>query len=278
MSIDHSRVEYTRLKDVDGTIALNFPVDKMDAHEFPPVTIITITKNRKKYFPLAINNWNRIYYPYDKLTWLIVDDSEDPHKDGPIELLKPLKDKRIKYYYLKPEPYKVYTIGYKRNFAMGLVQTEYVVNMDDDDFLYKESVMSRICAMKFYDKQCVYSESIGVYNLKHESSYILEGFSDIPEGTMAYTKTFWEKNKYNESLPGNEGLQMVLGRELEMVKIPYFFNLIVINHANNTTGRTRNIRIKQTGQLKTIKSTTSSINFKKFMTEDFITELDKLSN
>jgi hypothetical protein len=178
---------------------------------------------------------------------------------------------------MKPEEGKSYTIGYKRNFAMGLVQTEYVVNMDDDDFFYDESVISRICALKFYNKECVYSDNIGVYNTKHESSYILEGFSDIPEGTMAYTKTFWEKKKYNEDSSGSEGLQLVEGRELELLRIPYFFNLITINHNNNTTGRTRNILLKQTGKLKQMKSVSSSINFKKYMPADFIKELQKLN-
>ena len=277
MPIDHSKVEYTRVKNLDGEISLDFPMDKIDARDLPSVTIVTITKNRKKYFPLAINNWNRIYYPFDKLTWLVIDDSEDPRKDGPIELLKPLKDNRIKYYYLKPEEEKTYTVGYKRNFAMGLVQTEYVVNMDDDDFLYKESIISRICAMKVYDKQCIYSDSVGVYNTKQESSYILEGFLNVPEGTMAYTKTFWEKTKFGEIQNGDEGMQLVQGRELELLKIPYYFNIIVINHGSNATGKTRNIRIKQTGELKKMKSTQSSINFKKFMPEDFIQELEKLS-
>jgi hypothetical protein len=275
MPVDHTKVEYTKLKNVDGEIALDYPVDTMDSSEFPPVTVITITKNRKKFFPLAINNWERIYYPYDKLTWLIVDDSDDP-QNGSIELLKALKDKRIKYYYLKPEEGKNYTVGYKRNFAMGLVETEFVVNMDDDDFFYKESVISRICAMRFYMKQCVYSDTIGVYNTKQESSYILEGFTNVPESSMAYTKTFWEKRKFGEQQNGDEGMQLVEGRELEMVRIPYYFNLIVLNHGENSTGRTCNIRIKQTGQLRNKKATTPSINFKKFMPEEFIKELYKL--
>ena len=44
---------------------------------------------------------------------------------------------------------------------MSLVKTDYVAMVDDDDFLYNESILVRMCCMLYYDKACVYSVEAG---------------------------------------------------------------------------------------------------------------------
>lgn len=279
MSINfkHSKVESAPIKisNDKSNILLDMPIENIDKNELPDVTIITITRNRKAFFPLAIDNWNRIYYPHDKLTWLVVDDSDDIEQ-GPVRQLKSLQDNRISYYYLPPpNNSKGHNIGYKRNFAMGLTKTEYIVMMDDDDYLYNESVLARVCLMKFYNKECVYSDQLGIYDIKNESSYVAEKFLDVPEGSLALTKTFWEQQKFGENENISEGMNLVNGRELKMLKIPYYFNLIVINHKNNTSQRSKNIRFKK-DKNKLSKST--PINFFHFFPDTFKQELSKLKS
>ena len=51
----------------------------------------------------------------------------------------------------------------------------------------------------------VYTRSrLGVYDIPNESSYVLEGFDDVPEGTLMFHKAFREKQKFGES-PRGEG-------------------------------------------------------------------------
>jgi glycosyltransferase involved in cell wall biosynthesis len=263
--IDHSKTETARVrKTEDGDIVLDFPEDKIDRVNLPPVTIVTITCNRKRFAELAINNWKRIYYPDNKLTWLVIDDSSDPKTDGFIEPLKALKDPRIKYYYLAPkredDQITYHTIGYKRNFAMGLVTSEIVCFMDDDDYLFDESVLARVCCLRFYGKQCVYSADLGVYNVVHENSYFLEGFADVPEGSIMLTKEFWKKQKFGEE-PQGEGRQLVSGQEANMIKIPSHYSLIVLQHGSNTTGGGRSIRFKMDRKMMEKKSIVNPIDF-----------------
>jgi hypothetical protein len=265
---DHTKVEQVKLKrSANGKdIVIDLPVEEINRENFPAVTIVTVTRNRKHFFPLAIDNWKRVYYPEEKLTWLVVDDS-DSLEQSPIKLLKDLKDpKRVLFYYLPPktEDGKLvgHSIGYKRNLAMTLIKTDFVAMVDDDDFLYPESIMSRMCSLLFYGKQCVYSDELGVYSVHHENSYILEGFQDVPEGTLMFTKKFWEKNKFGEGTYG-EGGQLVAGRELDMIRVPYFFNVIVLNHHTNITGKGRNIRFANTGALKNRASVSAPLNFYK---------------
>jgi glycosyltransferase involved in cell wall biosynthesis len=268
MVFDHNKVEKAKVKgsEAGNDIVLDLPISTIERSDLPEVTIVTLTRNRKHFIKLAIDNWKRQYYPEEKLFWLIVDDSDDYSK-GPLEDLKLLKDKRISFYYMSPiKEGKLisYSIGYKRNFAMNLVKTNIVCWMDDDDFLYNESVIARVCCLKFYKKECVYSDSLGVFNLQQESSYVLEGFADIPEGSIMFTKDFWVDQKFDESVSSGEGSQLMKGRELKCVRIPFYFNLIVLNHKDNHTGRLRS-RIRQTNR----SSTKASLNFYKLFSESF---------
>lgn len=279
--IDHGKVDYARLKHLpSGDIALDLPHETMSKEQLPAVTIVTVTRNRKHMFPLAIDNWKRIYYAFDRLTWLIVDDSDDI-KDGPVMEIKALKDQRIQYYRLPPkeENGKLvgHTVGYKRNFAMSLVKTDYVAMVDDDDFLFAESILSRICCLLFYDKECVYSHELGVYDISNENSYILEGFDDVPEGTILFHRKFWERQKFGEG-PGGEGINLVSGQELRMIKMSWFFNLVVLNHSSNTTGRSRKLRFQMKGKMREKAAVTAPINLHKKFPDSFKDALKLVKN
>lgn len=250
-SFNHSIVGEVGMRKVGNgadDVALDFPMENIPASDLPSVTIVTVTRNRKKFFPIALDNWHRIYYPHDKLTWLVVDDS-DTIEMGPVRALKEEKDERIKYYYHAPQvkddgEIVPASIGAKRNLAMELVDTDLVVLMDDDDFMYNDSILARVCTLVFYKKQCVYSDKMGVYDVKQKSSYVLEGYKDVPECSMMFTKNWWSNGKFLDTFNG-EGMGVVLGRESDCIKIPFFFNCIMLNHDLNTTERSKYINISQ---------------------------------
>lgn len=278
---DHGKVECVRVKssETGDDIVLDFPVKTLDSSELPEVTVITVTGNRRSLFPLAIDNWKRMYYPHNKIKWLVIDDSQDMEQ-SPVRDLKSLKDDRIMFYYLSPKndnegkPIK-YTIGYKRNLGMSLIKSEYAVMMDDDDYLYDESVLARICCLKYYGKGLVYSAELAIYNIQNERSYIVEDAPDISEASILLTKTFWEKTKFSEGECG-EGMQLVAHRELECIKIPFYFNFIVLQHKRNFTGKNRNMRFTMTGKYKQASSTQGHMNFFKIFSKSFQSELKKL--
>lgn len=258
---DHKKTTETRLKTVNGEIVLDLPQESVSSDDLPFVTIITVTENRPGLVPFAIDNWGRFGYPRNKLLWLIVDSStvKDPQF---LQLEK--DDPQVMYHYIPPRD-GGYTIGYKRNLGVELSKTDYIVMMDDDDFLYNESILARISILLFYKKGCVYSNTIGVYNLIHESSFVMEDTPDIPECSMAFTRKFWEEKKFDEEAKTGEGLAMVIGREDQMIKCPYFFNVVLLNHSKNITGKKRNFKVDRTGQTKRMLSMKASLNlFKNF--------------
>ena len=275
LDFDHAKVAFvdTCLSDDKQEVVLNLPIKSIDSSNLPCVSIVVVTKNRKHFSDIFINNWKRIQYPPEKLELVVVDDSDDI-KEGPILELKSLKDPRISYYYINPEHNKNYqeelktllksqnasdindftkfrTIGYKRNYGVKVSKHDFVCMLDDDDYLYDESILARVVSLLSYKKGCVYSDSIAIYNTKFESSYVNLYSDSICEGSMLFTKDFWKVNKFSEDINiKSEGIQLVKGRELEVVKIPWMFNLIALSGKHNYNGRTKRILKKKTQSIE----------------------------
>lgn len=267
LKFDHGKVESVKTKRGDtGDIIVDLPITTIKTDVLPGVTILLVTRNRRKFAPLIIDNWKRIRYPEEKLQLLVVDDSDDV-KMGPILELKALKDPRISYCYVNPIKdnsgnISGNSIGSKRNHGVNLAKYDYICIMDDDDFMFDDSILARMSCLICNQKQCIYSGEMGVYNFKHENSYILPETTDIAEGSLMFTKKFWETNKFSESGTG-EGLNMVCGKELEMIKIPWFFNIVAINHNKNTTGKLRNVMFDNRTRVQARQSLSASLNIYK---------------
>ncbi len=222
----------------NGKIELNLP----PVTNLPSVSVVTITKNRSKHFQLAIYNWKNFLYPKDKIEWVIVDDSDDNTLETAIN---ELHDPRINYMFTHR---KFKNVAVKRNFAVENSSGEVIVNMDDDDYHYSDSILAKIRCLQKYNKKCVFSIPIGVYNLNNNTSQIINTFDDIPgipEATLAFYRSFWDSGSKFSFRPNcaGEGLNMIWRQDKHLLKIPYFFNCICFTHKNNITGSMRNMSI-----------------------------------
>ena len=95
--------------------------------------------------------------------------------------------------------------------------------------------------MLHYNKQCVYSHNLGVYDILSGTSAVMERYTDVPELTLAYTKTFWESRKFGKS--PYESYNLVRKREKDMVKLPFIFNCIACTHKSNYSQRLKSINV-----------------------------------
>lgn len=242
----------------NGRFHLDIP--SLTYEQLPTVSICTITYKRHKLFDLAIHNWTQILYPKDKIEWVIVDDTPFPK----INLLKPkidvLKDSRINYIHV---PFHIKNLAVKRNYAVGKCKNKIIVNMDDDDYYFKDSVLAKVRALIHYKKKLIFTLPFGVYNLKNNTSQIMNVEKQnvdkqIPEATIAFYKTFWEQQKFKIMKGiGGEGYHLVHQRKEETIRLPFWFNLIVFQHKQNVT---RGIR--------DLKSGKQYANFYNFFEED----------
>jgi hypothetical protein len=205
----------------------------------PTVSIITPTYNRRHFFRLAVNNFMSARYPKDKLEWIIVDDGTDKIKDL-IEKTPELKnDHRIKYFELDEKK----SIGFKRNFCIEKASNEYIVCMDDDDYYPVNSVKSRILELLKSGKECITCSAIGCFEINKYVSMVnvpphrLPFSHRISEASLAFKKTFWEEQKFNDNSKHSEAIEFLEGRENKTIEISWEGVLVALLHNRNTSDK-----------------------------------------
>ena len=180
-------------------------LDPITDEEYPTVSIVTPTYNRKDFAKLMVRNFRKINYPREKLEWIIVDDSETEETKDAIEALLPKEHPNIKIvrigYHMD--------IGKKRNFLGMLANNDYIVHMDDDDFYPETSVAARIRVLLQHEKKIgvpalVGCSKVNCYDLI--GNQVFEAFdasedgqpTTISESTFAYNKKFFKDQQFKK--------------------------------------------------------------------------------
>ena len=135
----------------------------------PTVSILTLTHNRKKFFNLAIYNFNNIDYPRNKLEWVIYDTSNEANN---VEKLLPPEDSRGKYNIRYFKENKIETIGNSRNFAISQCKNDIIVMMDDDDYYPDTSVRQRVAPFVDDTVKIACCSIIGTFEINKYISYV----------------------------------------------------------------------------------------------------------
>ena len=239
--------EYTKMYPLDLDEYLNQQEAQRQlliSQELPTVSIITLTKNRRGFIPLAIRNWEDTIYPSKKLEWIIVDDGIDKIKDTLASLIE--DDERIKYIQLTSNNTS-YSIAEKRNIGVSHSQNEVIVFMDDDDYYPSNSVKLRVLALIQSNKnnaiQCVGSTAIGCFHIRKNISIINQpplclSFEErISEATLCFTKSFWNTRMFNSKDIGEEGRSFLKDRFNEFREISWEGVIVSLLHENNTSHR-----------------------------------------
>lgn len=225
-------------KTLGGNTALK--MDFVPPELLPKVSIITPTYNRRKLFPIAIRNFQLFEYPPEKLEWIIIDDSSD--SDLSVEDILP-KDKRIRYIPVKTKDKM--SVAHKRNIGNREASSDYIIHMDDDDYYPPGSVMFRVKLLMQYKNQgieCVGCSRVGIYDLtQNKSSIATDGMISLSEASMAYTKSFWREQQFNEMEDFGEYKSFIQGRFNKILDVPYSYIIIAMSHKNNFTGTSKRI-------------------------------------
>ena len=247
----------------------------LEEKDLPNVSIVTPTYDRHHFFSLAYQQFCNFDYPKEKLEWIIVDDTPDYNKSwGP---LIPKNDKRIKFHYINPEdlPNKERMgITVKRNKCAELASHKFIIHMDDDDIYPKESIIARVkCLLKYQNTgiRCVGCSEVGIFDLVNNTSALVKNPQlYLSEASLAYTKKFWEEQKFNPETKSAEVTDIVHNRFNEIMDIPYAFVVYPVTHKNNFTGDLRKI-----GKNETKDKNGNDLNFFNFFEPDVKISLQK---
>ena len=240
------REEFTRI--IKESISKPKPVNYLTRKplkdsELPSVSVVTLTHNRKKFFRLAIFNFNQIDYPRDKLEWIIYDTSNNENR---VEDLLPSEDKRGKYNIKYFKSNSLESIGESRNFAMKNCSNDIIVFFDDDDYYPAESVKKRVGPLVDDSTlNIVTCSAMGTFEINKYLSYVdYSGFVGSPSkrmriGSMAIRRNIIGKNDnfWCDKTSINE-FHNILSSNLRNVREISWEGVIVsLVHTKNTTWR-----------------------------------------
>jgi len=206
--------------------------------EYPTVSILTPTYNRKNFIELCIFNLKNQTYPLDKLEWFLLDDSEESYSKGELEYIKksifPIK---FKYIYEK----KKQEIGTKRNKLVKNSTYKTCIMMDDDDIYQPTYVKTSIDTMINNNKKCVGSNQM-IFYFKDKPDKRLtiircQAKRQIHEATMCFTKKYFNSmNGFKRNSQG-EGVGLIDFNDKNVENIPIDDLMICVAHKGQTLSK-----------------------------------------
>lgn len=210
----------------------------------PPISVVTLLYNRKRFLDLACHSIMLSDYPKDKIEWILVDDTDKPEEfvADRVELLKqnsaPLT---IKYYQLDHHV----TVGEKRNLGISYATNDIVLMMDDDDHYPETSFRRRVAWLTLHPMKpkATVCTTIACYDLNKAISAVNSPPLTIPfserisEATLTFYKSWWEQKGFPNDIQVGEGEGFVHGREEEVLEIPPQQIIVAFSHGKNTSSR-----------------------------------------
>ncbi len=217
----------------------------------PPITVVTLTYNRRKFIDLACLNLLLTDYPRDKIEWLVVEDSDDQAAAASDKIIGFAgKNPDIKVSYLPLE--KKTSIGEKRNKAVEKAMHDIILFMDDDDVYPETSFRRRVAwlvngspfirAGAGVKPRCVVSTMLAMYDLRTGQSAVNVPPLGIPlgqrvsEATLTFRKDFWAERPFPD-VNMAEGEGWLDGRESAVLEIPPQQIIVALSHGANISSR-----------------------------------------
>jgi glycosyltransferase involved in cell wall biosynthesis len=206
--------------------------------QYPTVSVLTPTYNRKQFIELCIFNLKNQTYPLDKLEWFLLDDSDKPYTTSELkyiqESIKPIK---LKYIYDKVKQ----EIGTKRNKLVKLASHKTVIMMDDDDIYQPTYIQKSIDTMVEKGVKCVGSNQMIFYHQSKPDKRLTiircQAKRQIHEATLCFTqKYFRSMNGFKKNSQG-EGVGLIDHNDKNVENIPIDDLMICVAHRWQTLSK-----------------------------------------
>jgi len=214
--------------------------------DLPPISVITLLYNRRKFVDLAIHNLLVTDYPKDKIEWVVVEDSDITDEQAADKVIKfgresaPLSVSYIPM----PSTHKIKnTIGAKRNLGIQRAQHDIILFMDDDDHYPDSSFRRRVSTLLTHPwkPKAAACTTIACYDLMKGTSAVNTPPWNLPlkqrisEATLVFYKSWAEKGFPDTNVAEGEGF--LDGREGDVVELPPQQIIVAMSHSQNSTSR-----------------------------------------
>ncbi len=209
-------------------------ISPQEAANFPFVSVITPTYNRRRFIPALIACYKAQTYRKDRMEWIVLDDGTDSVRDlfeGPTSLVAGIPNVR----YVRSEEKQ--TIGAKRNRLNREGRGEIFIAMDDDDYYPPERVAAVVTAFKKNPKhELAGASEIYMYYSDIKTIYKLGPYNPnhATNGTMAWRATYAKAHTYDETVTHAEEKSFLEEYRHPMIQLDPFKVMLVMSHSENT--------------------------------------------
>ena len=216
----------------------------LSQEDCPPISVVTLLYNRRKFFDLACHNIMLSDYPKDKIEWVIVEDSDDPNESASDRVIQVgMKSAPLTVVYVPLE--KKTPISEKRNLGCKRSKNSIILMMDDDDHYPETSFRRRVAWLTQHPwkPQVTACTTIACYDLLRGVSAVntppwsLPLRSRISEATLTFYKKFWDDRHFTFKIDIAEGEGFLEGREHEVLEMPPQQIIVAFSHKKNISGR-----------------------------------------
>lgn len=199
----------------------------------PFVSVLTPSYERRKFLPLLLDIFQRQTYPTDKRELIILDDSKTSNQDIIDDFLKRFPDVIVKYHYYTSERL---TLGKKRNILNGLAKGEYIMYMDDDDYICSERIKYAITRM--LAQKSTFSGSSEMYLYFVDTKQIYR-FNKIAQnhstaGTFCFHRDYLKNHSFEDDAMKAEEKYFLDDYKTPILQIDPFKTILCIAHFENT--------------------------------------------
>jgi hypothetical protein len=216
----------------------------LNRNDCPPISLVTLIYNRRKFFDLAKHNIILSDYPKDKIEWIVVDDSDsldEQCSDKIVQAQEQFTGINIVYVPLiKKTP-----VSQKRNIGVRKCSNDIVLFMDDDDHYPETSFRRRVAWLTKHpmNSKAVACTTIACYDLVKGVSAVNVPPLDLPlgqrisEATLTFYKSWYEEQKMETNIQVGEGETLIKSRESDVLEIPPQQIIVAFSHNKNTSSR-----------------------------------------
>lgn len=178
------------------------------------VSIITILNGEKEFIPLIKHNFNNFENNQD-YELIIIDDGPENLIDQFIDvdncIYIHLSEEEIKSFIDKiEEGYKetdktlLYyqkkcnklPIGFKRDYACGMTNHDYILHMNYDCIYNKKTIKHKLDFLKRVSAECIFCDKTLAYDIYGKELYKTQSDFKIYESTLFHTKEFWKRKGF----------------------------------------------------------------------------------
>ena len=203
--------------------------------EYPKVSILTPSYNRRKFLSLITHNLLNMDYDKSKLEWCILDDGKEPFftPETLEETRKTLSPLKINYKYETQKR----DIGVKRNALVKSSKNKICIMMDDDDIYFSSYIKHSIETLKKHNVGLVGSNHMLFIYPKHNYDMSIiecQAKRQIHEATLCFTKKYFNSMQGFKKNSQGEGVGLIDFNDKNVENIPIDDLMVCIVHKGQT--------------------------------------------